>query len=267
MRGAVAGQEGLARGLLPGDGRRGQPLGFLGALRHAAQRRPARVVERAQHAGHVAQRRALGAPLVEAARGLALEVDDDEVVVLHQHLAQVEVAVVAALDAAAFDRAARLDAGLQRGSAASSSVRASACAAPGSRSSVRAAARAWPWRRWPLRLEARVVGGGSGSGSKAAAPVRVASALCSSAVRRPSVAMSARKPPCTRPPRARRARCRRWWPRRAGSAPGNPACSPSRRPGWPCSSAPSPASWCGRRWSCTPARRAPARSSGSAPPR
>ena len=42
----------------------------------------ARVVERAQHAGHVAQRAVLGTALVERALRLALEVDEEEVVAL-----------------------------------------------------------------------------------------------------------------------------------------------------------------------------------------
>ena len=54
-----------------------------------------RVVERAQHAGHVAQRRALDPPLAERPRRLALEVDDHEVVAGVEHLAEVVVAVAA----------------------------------------------------------------------------------------------------------------------------------------------------------------------------
>ena len=53
------------------------------------------VVERAQHAGDVAQRRALEPPLAERARRLALEVDDDEVLAGVEHLAEVVVAVAA----------------------------------------------------------------------------------------------------------------------------------------------------------------------------
>ena len=61
----------------------------------APQRGPARVVEGAQHARHVAQRRALGAALLEGARRLALEVDDDEVVARDQYLPEVVIAVKA----------------------------------------------------------------------------------------------------------------------------------------------------------------------------
>jgi hypothetical protein len=155
------------------------------------KRRPARVVERAQHARHVAQRRALGAPLLEAARGLAFEVDDDEVVVRHQHLAQVVVAVEAALQrraASALAHEAPLgDVGLQRiGGGQQPCWRRPAPAA--ARRCARAAAPAWRWRRWWHARGSRSTSvAASGSGSKAAAPVRVASARCSSAVRRPSV--------------------------------------------------------------------------------
>ena len=60
-------------------------------------------MERAQHARDVAHRRALQAALAERPRGLALEVDDDEVAPRPQHLAEVVVAVGA--DAAAQKRA------------------------------------------------------------------------------------------------------------------------------------------------------------------
>ena len=60
-------------------------------------RRPQRgaggVVERAEHPGHVSERRALDPPLAERSRGLALEVDDDEVAAGPQDLAEVVVAV------------------------------------------------------------------------------------------------------------------------------------------------------------------------------
>src|SRR5262249_15491738 len=52
-----------------------------------------RVVERAEHACHVAQRAALDAPLAQWPRWLAFEVDDDEVVAGAQDLAEVIVAV------------------------------------------------------------------------------------------------------------------------------------------------------------------------------
>ena len=60
--------------------------------------RAVRVAERAQHAGDVAQRRMLAPALGERPRRLALEVDDHEVVVGEQHLAEVIVAVVARLE-------------------------------------------------------------------------------------------------------------------------------------------------------------------------
>ena len=50
-------------------------------------------MERAQHAGDVAQRRALEPPLAERPRRLALEVDDDEVAAGVEHLAEMVVAV------------------------------------------------------------------------------------------------------------------------------------------------------------------------------
>ena len=57
------------------------------------QSRVGRVVERAEHARDVAQRRALEPALADRARGLALEVDDHEVLARPEHLAEVEVAV------------------------------------------------------------------------------------------------------------------------------------------------------------------------------
>ena len=57
------------------------------------------VAERAQHPGDVPQRRLLGAALLEAVARLALEIDDDEVIARHQHLAEVVVAMDADLQA------------------------------------------------------------------------------------------------------------------------------------------------------------------------
>src|SRR4030095_461593 len=53
------------------------------------------VMERAQHAGDGAPRRALDAPLAERQRGLALEVDDGEILAGVEHLAEVVVAMAA----------------------------------------------------------------------------------------------------------------------------------------------------------------------------
>ena len=77
-----------------------------------------RVVERAQHAGDVAQRRVLGAALLQTAQRLALEVEDVEVVAHHHHLAQVHVAVQAGLQDLRHRRQRRLDQPLELGPAA-----------------------------------------------------------------------------------------------------------------------------------------------------
>ena len=55
------------------------------------------IADRAQHARDVAQHAALAPALLEAARGLALEIDDDEIVLRDEDLAQVQVAVIARL--------------------------------------------------------------------------------------------------------------------------------------------------------------------------
>src|ERR1043165_3214193 len=52
-----------------------------------------RVVERAQHSGDIAQRRKLGATLVQRLKRLALEIDDDDVGAGNQYLAKMEVAM------------------------------------------------------------------------------------------------------------------------------------------------------------------------------
>src|SRR5262245_49251249 len=73
--GGVGGEERLARGALPSV--------QLARLRHA----PFGVAERAQHPGDVTQRRRLLPALGERARWLALEIDDEPVVVGEEHLA------------------------------------------------------------------------------------------------------------------------------------------------------------------------------------
>ncbi len=61
------------------------------------QRRGGRIVDRADQPGDVARRRRLRAPLGERAARLALEVEDERVVLGDQHLAEMEVAVMADL--------------------------------------------------------------------------------------------------------------------------------------------------------------------------
>ena len=76
-----------------------QPRRFLGREDHAAgpvrQGRVADVIEGAQHAGHVAQRRRPELALADRARRVALEIDDHEVAAGIEDLAQVEIAVAA----------------------------------------------------------------------------------------------------------------------------------------------------------------------------
>ena len=65
------------------------------------QRGMHRIVERAQHARHVLERRVLLRPLLHGARRLALEVDDDKIVMHQKYLPKMVVAVQAGLDAIA----------------------------------------------------------------------------------------------------------------------------------------------------------------------
>src|SRR5258706_1469450 len=107
-RSGIGVEERLARRLLPCDERRPEALDArLGALAQLC--RAARIAERAQHAGYIAQLRRLLAALGERPRRLALEIDDQEVVVRHQHLAEVIVAVVPRLQRRALGRGAGAD--------------------------------------------------------------------------------------------------------------------------------------------------------------
>ena len=63
----------------------------------ALERRGRRIVDRADQAGDIARRRRLAPALLDAAPRLALEIDDEDVVLDDQHLAEMEVAVVADL--------------------------------------------------------------------------------------------------------------------------------------------------------------------------
>ena len=93
-RSPVGGEERVAHLRPPRRVPSGASLGTLGlVVRDAAQRAVLHVAERAQHAGDVAQRRLLGAPLLEAVAGLTLEIDDDEIVARQQHLTEMIIAV------------------------------------------------------------------------------------------------------------------------------------------------------------------------------
>ncbi|MEO5373659.1 MAG: hypothetical protein H7840_05200 [Alphaproteobacteria bacterium] len=72
---------------------------------------PGGIVERTDHAGDVSQRTFLGAALVDAARGLALEVYQHDVVPDDQYLTQVEISVVTGARPAGLGTRKRLDSG------------------------------------------------------------------------------------------------------------------------------------------------------------
>ena len=154
------------------------------------ERRPSRIVERTQRAGEIVERRGLLARRsAKRARRLALEVDDHQVILDDEHLAKVVVAVNARLGAR---RGQSARAGPALGRSCRTRIRSSsthwACA--GRRAPCRRA-RAEP--RKASSASARVCAthrlmssAVMGSGAKAGSTVGVASAMCRSAVRRPS---------------------------------------------------------------------------------
>ncbi len=162
-------------------GRRQARRASAGLVRgRIAQAPSARVVERAQHAGDVAQRTRACAALLERTRGLALEIDDQEVVAREQDLPEVEVAVVARLQQRAFRSRTALDA-RDQALAQASNAASDACASSGNfaarsgrKSSVCVAARR-RWRPVPATRPA------PGSSPNAGSPLGSASARCSSA--------------------------------------------------------------------------------------
>ena len=62
---------------------------------HAEEGTLDREVERANHAGHVAQRRSLDASFTDGSRVLPLEVNDDEVLAGEEQLRQMVIAMAA----------------------------------------------------------------------------------------------------------------------------------------------------------------------------
>ncbi len=93
------GEEGFGRPALPLGDQRAQLLLQIGLPRRVFEEGgPAGVIEGAQHAGHVLERRTLGPALRQGAGRFALEVEDLYVVLGDDHLAQVEVAVQAGAD-------------------------------------------------------------------------------------------------------------------------------------------------------------------------
>src|SRR6185437_16711495 len=82
--------------------------------RVALERGVARISEGAQHSGYVGQRGVLEAALRERASRLSLEVHDDEIVALQEHLPEMIVTVASGLQALRHGGRAALDA-LQQG--------------------------------------------------------------------------------------------------------------------------------------------------------
>ena len=93
-------EEILRRAVAPGDRKLVDCAVDLAVPRtQPIERRPGDIVEGAEHAGDIDQRGGLLAPLRKVALRLAFEVDDHDVVLRDEHLAEMEVAVDARLGA------------------------------------------------------------------------------------------------------------------------------------------------------------------------
>ena len=93
---AIGGKERLGGPVAPFVERRGEPALLVGGdLERALQRGGGRIIDRTDQAGDVARRRRLAPPFGERAARLAVEIDDEDVVLDDQHLAEMEVAVMA----------------------------------------------------------------------------------------------------------------------------------------------------------------------------
>src|SRR5579884_976758 len=57
-----------------------------------------RIVERAQHSGHIAQGRVLDAPFADRAPGISFEINKDKIPAGEQYLAEVHIAMNACAD-------------------------------------------------------------------------------------------------------------------------------------------------------------------------
>ena len=124
----VAVEEVLRGDIAPGEGaRRDMRLDLAAPRAQPVERRPGGVVEGAQHAGDVAERRGLLAPLGDVAQRLALEVDDHHVVLGDQHLAEMVVAMDAGLQAGGGEAAQALERGRRSPGAPRAARAASAC--------------------------------------------------------------------------------------------------------------------------------------------
>ena len=100
----------LGQALAPGaDAQRKHRVLLRTEIGRAGERRAGGVVDRAQEAGDIARGRLLAAALIERAARLALEVEDIGVVLGDQHLAEMEIAVMADLHAVETRAASLLD--------------------------------------------------------------------------------------------------------------------------------------------------------------
>src|SRR5947207_6775891 len=92
---AICGAEAVDRTLPPGFGERVHPRHCRRTgLAELAHRRGRGVVERPDHSGDIAQRRALAPPCRERPARLAFEIDQIEIVLHRDHLAEMEIAVI-----------------------------------------------------------------------------------------------------------------------------------------------------------------------------
>src|SRR4051794_34150852 len=97
---AVGGQERLGTPVAPSCERRGELAPLIRRdLQRALQRGGGRIIDGADQPGNVARGRRLAPPFGDRAPRLALEIDDEDVVLDDQHLPEMEVTVMADVEA------------------------------------------------------------------------------------------------------------------------------------------------------------------------
>ena len=108
---AIGGKKRRGGAVAPSEERRAEPAMLVGGhLQRALERRGGRIVDRADQAGDVARRGRLAPPLLQRPVRFAREIDDEDIVLDDQHLAEMEVAVMTDLEAVDIGRQQRVQA-------------------------------------------------------------------------------------------------------------------------------------------------------------
>jgi len=154
-------------------------------LERALQRRGRRIIDRTDQAGDIARRGRLAPPFGQRPARLALEIDDEDIVLDDQHLSEMEIAVVPDVQAVDILRKQRAQSIMQGGALCQHLIDQQTIASFSVSRFCFRCRKQCSARATTSSIQSRTCSGRVGSGVKSANSLLPASARCISATRLP----------------------------------------------------------------------------------